>query len=78
MRIARVSTLLFVAMVFFGANALRAEDVPQEYRDCVRKGLEWLIAGQDSNGDLRRGGQLYVQAMAAAALGLLGLRRRRA
>jgi len=40
MRIARVSTLLFVAMVFFGASALRAEDVPQEYRDCVRKGLE--------------------------------------
>jgi len=50
MRIARVSTLLFVAMVFFGASALRAEDVPQEYRDCVRKGLEWLVQQQFRDG----------------------------
>ncbi|MCE9614583.1 MAG: hypothetical protein K8T26_09925 [Lentisphaerae bacterium] len=39
-----------------------------DYRDPIRKALDWLIAGQEANGDLRRGGQLYVQAMATAAL----------
>ena len=39
-----------------------------QHRDTVRRGLDWLIAGQTANGDLRRGGQLYGQAMATAAL----------
>jgi len=34
----------------------------------IQKGLEWLIEGQAADGDLRRGGTLYDQAMATAAL----------
>lgn len=39
-----------------------------DYREPIRKALEWLIAGQNADGDLRRGGQMYGQAMATAAL----------
>jgi hypothetical protein len=39
-----------------------------DYRETVRKGLKWLIAGQTTAGDLRRGGNMYAQAMASAAL----------
>ncbi len=38
------------------------------HQDTVRRGLEWILAGQKPDGDLRRGGQLYGQAMATAAL----------
>jgi hypothetical protein len=39
-----------------------------KHRETVRKGLEWLIEGQDRDGDLRRGGTMYDQAMATAAI----------
>ena len=71
MRIARVSTLLFVAMVFFGASALRAEDVPQEYRDCVRKGLEWLVQQQFRDGHWEANGQYPISMTALSGMSLL-------
>ncbi|MDA0577273.1 MAG: hypothetical protein O3B24_04150 [Verrucomicrobia bacterium] len=39
-----------------------------DHQETIRKGLDWLVAGQAPDGDLRQGGQLYVQAMATAAL----------
>ncbi len=39
-----------------------------KHRETVRKGLEWLIEGQTAEGDLRRGGTMYDQAMATAAI----------
>ena len=39
-----------------------------DYQESIRRALEWLIAGQNADGDLRRGGQMYGQAMATAAL----------
>lgn len=38
------------------------------YKDSVRKGLEWILSGQTPQGDLRRGGTMYGQAITAAAL----------
>lgn len=39
-----------------------------QYSEALKKGLAWLVAGQRADGDLRRGGQMYGQAMATAAL----------
>lgn len=39
-----------------------------DYQETIRKGLEWLIAGETAQGDIRRGGPLYCQAMGAAAI----------
>jgi hypothetical protein len=42
--------------------------VKGEHADTVRKALNWLVVGQKEDGDLQRDGQMYGQAMAAAAL----------
>jgi hypothetical protein len=39
-----------------------------DYKTTIRKALDWLLAGQKPDGDLRRGGQMYDQAMATAAI----------
>jgi len=39
-----------------------------KHAEAVRQGLDWLVAGMGADGDLRRGGQMYDQAMATAAL----------
>jgi hypothetical protein len=39
-----------------------------KHKETVGKALDWLIAGQKANGDLRRGGQMYGQGIATAAL----------
>jgi hypothetical protein len=39
-----------------------------DFQEPIRKALDWLMAGQTPEGDLRRGGQLYCHAMATAAL----------
>lgn len=42
--------------------------VKGDYKETVRKALNWLLVGQEENGNLERNGQLYGQAMATAAL----------
>jgi len=39
-----------------------------KHKETVGKAVNWLIAGQKPNGDLRQGGQMYGQGMATAAL----------
>ncbi|MCH8851689.1 MAG: hypothetical protein IID41_03445, partial [Planctomycetes bacterium] len=39
-----------------------------EYQDTVRRGLEWLIAQQESSGDLRGGETMYSHGIATIAL----------
>jgi len=54
---------------FLGANHTH---LAGEYKDTVRRGLDWLIARQKSNGDLYTGGghngHMYSHGMAAIAL----------
>ncbi|MBL7114402.1 MAG: hypothetical protein ISS35_01435 [Kiritimatiellae bacterium] len=52
-------------LAFLGAGYTHTQG---KHQDAVRKGLEWLINGMTPEGDLRRGGQMYDQAMATAAL----------
>jgi len=52
-------------LAYLAAGYTRSEGA---HKDTIRKGLDWLMAGQAANGDLRRGGQMYGQAMATAAL----------
>lgn len=52
-------------LAYLGAGYMHTEG---EHKETVRKALDWLLAGQKGNGDLRRGGQMYGQAMATAAL----------
>ena len=39
-----------------------------QYRQCVSKAIEFLLAGQKSNGDLRGGGRMYGQGIATLAI----------
>jgi len=52
-------------LAYLGAGYTHAQG---RHAKTVRKGLNWLVTGQKSDGDLRRGGQMYGQAMATAAL----------
>jgi hypothetical protein len=52
-------------LAYLGAGYTHADGT---YKDTVLKALDWVIGGQKPDGDLRRGGQMYDQAMAAAAL----------
>jgi len=42
--------------------------VKGDYKETVRKAVNWLIVGQKEDGDLQRDGQMYGQAMATAAI----------
>jgi len=42
--------------------------VKGDYKETVRKALNWLVVGQKEDGDLQREGQMYGQAMATAAI----------
>lgn len=54
-------------LCFLGAGHTHL--TPGPYRDVIRKGLDWLAAGQTQEGDLRGGETLYSQGIAAIALG---------
>jgi hypothetical protein len=52
-------------LAYLGAGYTHADG---KHKETVLKALDWVIGGQKPDGDLRRGGQMYDQAMATAAL----------
>jgi len=65
-----VTGLTLLSLIGAGHTHLPAKGAqgPSPYAENVQKAVDWIIAGQESNGDLRRGGQMYGQAMATMAL----------
>jgi hypothetical protein len=55
-----------VLLCFLGAGHTHQQDGP--YRDVVRRGLEWLVARQSPDGDLRHGETMYGQTVGTVAL----------
>ena len=41
---------------------------PGPYQECVRKGIDYIVARQKPNGDVRYGGDMYSQAIATIAI----------
>ncbi len=65
-----VSGLATLAFLGAGHTHVPAKDTGElsPHAKTVQKALDWIIEGQKENGDLRRGGQMYGQAMATMAL----------
>jgi len=58
--------LLFgVALILFGANTGRSDEVPAEYRKSIDKGLEWLAKNQSKDGHWASLGDQYPMTMTA-------------
>jgi hypothetical protein len=55
----------FTLLAFLGAGYTH---MGGEHESVARRAIDWLIDGMEPNGDLRRGGQMYDQAMATTAL----------
>jgi len=55
----------FTLLAFLGAGYTH---IGGKHQDTVKKAIDWLVAGIGPDGDLRRGGQMYDQAMATTAL----------
>ncbi len=53
-------------LCFLGAGHTHTEEGP--YQDAVQRALDWLVAGQTGDGDLRRGETMYGQTVATVAL----------
>ena len=67
-----VGVTALAALAFVGAGhthvAARGADGPTEHADIVRKAIDWLLAGQKEDGDLRRTGQMYDHCLATMVL----------
>lgn len=61
-----VATTSLALLCFLSAGNL--PDETGSYQAVVAAGLHWLVAGQRSDGDLRRGETMYAQTIAAVAL----------
>jgi hypothetical protein len=63
---------LVLPLVGLTAQAARAEEVPAEYRETVRKGLDWLAREQNKDGRWEeKGGQYRVTMTALSGMALL-------
>jgi len=67
-----VGVTALAALAFVGAGhthvAARGAEGPSEHAGTVRKAIDWLLAGQKGDGDLRRTGQMYDHCLAAMLL----------
>ena len=67
-----VGVTALAALVFLGGGHthLPPKDtgVTSPYAASIQRALEWLLAGQRPDGDLRQGGQMYDHALAAMVL----------
>jgi len=61
------SILVLAAVLVLGVSAARTDEVPEKYRDTIRKGLDWLVKQQHKDGhwDVQTG--QYPTAMTALA-----------
>jgi hypothetical protein len=67
-----LATAASAAILFAGAAPLRADEVPEKYRETVRKGLEYLAKTQHKDGHWGANGDQYPVSMTAlAAMALL-------
>ncbi len=55
----------FTLLAFLGAGYTHVDG---KHQKSVKAAIDWIISGMKPNGDLRRGGQMYDQAMATTAL----------
>ena len=55
----------FTLLAFLGAGYTHVDG---KHQQTVKAAIDWIRAGMKPNGDLRRGGQMYDQAMATTAL----------
>ena len=65
-----VTALAALALVGAGHThrPARAAKAPSEHAGNVQKAIDWLLAGQKKDGDLRRGGQMYDHCLATMLL----------
>ncbi len=65
--------IALILMLAFVLNCLpaRAEDIPQEYKECVRKGLDWLVQQQSRDGHWEANGQYPISMTALSGMSLL-------
>ena len=67
-----VGVTSLAALAFVGAGhthmAARGAEGPSEHAEAVRKAIDWLLAGQKDDGDLRRTGQMYDHCIATMVL----------
>ncbi len=54
------------ALCFLSGNHTPTK--PGPYQQCIRKGIDYMVARQKPDGDLRFGGDMYSQAIAAIAI----------
>jgi len=54
-------------LLTFGGARARADEIPEKYRETVRKGLEWLAKQQQSDGHFAANGNQYPVSMTALA-----------
>src|SRR5262245_15646837 len=54
-------------LLAFSAQAIRADDIPEKYRETVNKGLEWLAKQQHKDGHWSVAGDQYPVSMTALA-----------
>ncbi len=50
-------------LLVLGSPAVRGNEIPREYRDCVKRGLEWVAKDQKKDGHWEAGGGAYPVAM---------------
>src|SRR6516162_8042330 len=55
--------VLAVGLLFGGAAAVRADEIPAEYRPAVEKGLDYLVKHQHKDGHWEEFGGMYPVAM---------------
>src|SRR6516162_2377660 len=62
----------FAAIILSGVNAARSEDIPEEYRDMVRRGLNWMAKEQAPDGHWEAfGGQYPITMTGIGGMSLL-------
>src|ERR1700731_927918 len=52
-----------LALLGLGVNTVRAEEIPADYRETVRKGLEWMAKNQNKDGHWEAFGGQYPVTM---------------
>ncbi len=66
-RIAILGAACGALLLAVGAGRVRADEIPEKYRETVRKGLEWLAKQQQRDGHFAANGNQYPVSMTALA-----------
>jgi hypothetical protein len=66
-RLTILGATLGALVLALGGGRARADEIPEKYRDTVRKGLEWLAKQQQRDGHFAANGNQYPVSMTALA-----------